>query len=210
MTDQLDIFAAIEEACTVPEAPARRTTRERREARAERLRDWADGQERKGTARVEAARAVADMIPLGQPMMPGHHSYRADVNRRARMRSNWDKGFEALNKAESMRSRAANIEAAAARAIYSDDDDAVPALEARIAALEAERAAVKAYNVSCRKGAPCPDLLLPQQRAKLEQVQRYSPCPRDDGSLPGYVLSNLSGNIKRNRDRLAQLRRGAS
>jgi hypothetical protein len=41
-------------------------------------------------------------------------------------------------------------------------------------------------------------------------VQRVCPYQLGkNGAMPAYALSNLSGNIKRNRDRLEQLRRQA-
>lgn len=182
------------------------TYRDRREARAERLRTWADGQERKGENRLAAARQTADMIPMGQPMMPGHHSYKSDRNRRDRMMANWDKGYEHARKADSMRSRADNIEAAAEHAIYSDDHDAVERLQERIAGLEAERGRIKAYNASCRKGAPNEALLSNAQVAQLASVRQYSPYSLGKkGEFPGYALSNLGGNITKQRARLAEL-----
>lgn len=41
-----------------------------------------------------AADAVFGRIPFGQPTMPGHHSYRADVNRRERARNRLGCSFE--------------------------------------------------------------------------------------------------------------------
>jgi hypothetical protein len=186
------------------------TYRERREARAERLRDWAEGQDRKGDARLASYRQTADMIPLAQPMMPSHYSYKSDRNRRDRMIANFEKGYEAKAKAESMRNRADNIEAAADHAIYSDDDDAIERLAERIAGLEAERDRIKAYNASCRKGKADESLLDAAQVASLESVRRHCPYQLGkQGQMPGYALSNLSGNIAKQRARLAGLQRKA-
>jgi len=60
------------------------------------------------------------------------------------------RSIDHTTKAAEMRSKAANIEAAAARSIYSDDPDAVEQLEARLAELEAKRDRIKAYNKSVR------------------------------------------------------------
>ena len=203
-------FSTPDEACTVPPERPRLTTRERRERRAERLRGWADGQEAKGSARLAQARQAADVIPFGQPILVGHYSEGRDRRYRDRIVTNTGKGFEALAKAESMRSRAANIEAAAARAIYSDDDDAIERLEERIATLEAERDRIKRYNASCRKGAPDRSILTEQEASSLDSTMRVAPYMCKGGQFPAYHLSNLSGNIKRQRDRLAQLRRQVS
>ena len=191
------------------------TYRERREAKAERLREWADKREAKADAAYARARQLGDAIPFGQPVLVGHHSegrHRRDLGR---IDSAMTQTVEHSRKAEEMRRRADNIEAAAAHAIYSDDDDAVERLRERIAELEAERARIKAYNASCRKAAKAggtgdTSILTDAERADLLSLAKYAPYQlRAGGAFPAYKLSNLSGNIKRNRDRLAELEVGA-
>ncbi len=185
------------------------TYRERREARADRLDGWADKRQTRGEATLDRARTMADAIPFGQPMLVDHYSYRRDVNYRNRINSTFRRSFEDLNKATSMTSRAANIRAAADRAIYSDDDNAVEALTVRIEKLEAERARIKAYNASCRKGAPDLALLDEKQQAGLASALKYSAHACKGGTFPAYSLTNLSGNIAKQRKRLTQLTREA-
>jgi hypothetical protein len=182
------------------------TTRERREARAARLREWAEKREAKSDAAAEKTKAMLDAIPLGQPILGDHYSAGRDRRYRDRAAATMGRAVEDGRKAREMQSKAANIEAAAEAAIYSDDPDAVEQLQERIAGLEAERSRVKAYNASCRRGAPDPSLLDEAQRALIERIAKVTPYAlRKDGSFPGYHLSNLSGNIKRNRDRLTEL-----
>ena len=50
------------------------TYRERRLAKAERLRDWAVKREEKAASAFKAAHTLADMIPMGQPILVDHHS----------------------------------------------------------------------------------------------------------------------------------------
>lgn len=173
------------------------TYRERREARAERLADWADKREAKGTAEVEHARAMFDVIPFGQPMMPDHYSYGRDRNYRARAGRTYDRGFENLATAERMREKAANIARQAEHAIYTDDADACERLAERIAGLEAEREACKQANAAYRKAHP-------ELRA-MTAYQRNQAVP-----FPSYHLENLSGSISRQRARLALLERQAA
>jgi hypothetical protein len=109
------------------------TYRERRARRAERLRGWADKREARSDTALGRAHQIMDAIPFGQPILVGHHSEgraRADVRR---IDSGLRSGFEHADTARDFRSRADNIERAAARAIYSDDVDAVERLEQRIA-----------------------------------------------------------------------------
>jgi len=186
------------------------TYRERRERRAARLREWADKREQRAEQAHDSARTILDMIPMGQPVLLGHHS--EDRHRRdlTRAHSNIAREIEHSTKAAEFRSRAETIEAAAERAIYSDDPDAVERLRERIAELETERDRIKAYNASCRKGSPNPELLDRRQQALLQSIIDHAPYQLGrNNSLPGYALSNLGGNINRQRKRLACLEREA-
>lgn len=184
------------------------TYRERRERRAERLREWAGKREAKADAALNQARAMSDVIPFGQPILVGHHSQGRDERYRARIGATYDRAYEHATKAQGMTRRADGIEAQLAGAIYSDDPDAIEQLQARIANLEAERDRIKAYNATCRKDTPDESLLTDKERADLESVRRYAPYQLGKGgAFPGYKLSNLNGNITRNRQRLESLKR---
>jgi len=183
------------------------TYRERREGRAKRRREWAEKREEKAAGSLERARGLADMIPLGQPVLSGHHSERRHRRDLDRIEGGYRAGFEQAAKAEEFKSRAANVEAQVSRAIYSDDPDAVEALERRISGLEAERDRIKAYNAICRKGAPDVSLLDARQAANLEGIRAHCPYQLGKGgAYPAYALANLSGDIGRNRKRLERLR----
>lgn len=176
------------------------TYRERRERKAERLREWAEKRQEEASATLQRDRETygGDVAFNTQP---GH------IPLRARVIARTDRAFASLSKAQSMESRAANIESQLDGAIYSDDPDAIEALKARIATLEAERDRIKAYNASCRKGAPDVLLLDEAQRRELKSVLNYAPYQiGKGGQFPSYHLQNLGGNITRNRQRLASLK----
>jgi len=182
------------------------TYRERREAKADRLRGWADKREAKAGTAFDRADQIADMIPFGQPILVGHHSegrHRRDV---ARIESGMRQGIEHSDKAQDFRRRADGIESQLDRAIYSDDDDAVEKLRERVADLEAERDRIKRFNATARKGSPDFSILTERETAELLSVAKHAAYQLGKGgSFPAYKLTNLAGNIKRNRDRLAQL-----
>ena len=182
------------------------TYRERREAKAERLREWAGKREAKASAAFQRADQIADMIPMGQPILVGHYSekrHRADLDR---INRGMGAGFEHAEKAKEFDRRAAGIDHQLETSIYSDDADAIPRLWERVWALEAERDRIKAYNASCRKGAPELGALDDSQRETLAMVTRVAAWQLGKGgAFPGYALSNLSGNIARLRKRLAEL-----
>lgn len=183
------------------------TYRERREARAERLREWADKREVKAEQAYSAARQTADMIPFGQPILVGHHSQRRAERDFDRIHRNMGKSIEHAKKAEEMRRKADNIEAAADAAIYSDDPDAAERLADKIATLEAERDRIKRYNATCRKGAPDRSILTDDEVRDLESCLRYAAFQCKGEAFPSYVLSNLGKKITTAKKRLAELDR---
>ncbi len=124
------------------------------------------------------------------------------------MRANYDRGFEHAAKADEMRARAANIDAAAGRAIYSDDPDATDRLAARVAELEAQRDRIKAYNATCKRGAPDLSILTDRERAQHLRTLELAAWQCKGGAFPAYALSNLGAEIRRNRARLDALRGG--
>lgn len=169
------------------------TYRERRLAKAERLREWAEKREAKSAASFKRAHDIADMIPLGQPILVGHHSQRHAERDAERIDNGMRAGFEHGDKARRMHGKAGEIERQADRAIYSDDPDAVEALTARIAELEVERETKKARNAAYRT----------EHKAELKALTAYW---RDQAMPhPSFELTNLSGNIARNKKRLAEL-----
>lgn len=183
------------------------TYRDRREARADRLEEWAAKREQKAEAAEASARQIADQIPFGQPILVGHHSEGHARRDAERIFNRTAKAHEHSAKADEMARKAANIRAATHRSIYSDDTDAIERLEERIAELEAERDSIKAYNASCRKGAPDPSLLSDKGRSDLESIAKFAPYQlRKNGAMPAYAVTNLNGNITRNRQRLDKLK----
>lgn len=188
------------------------TYRERREARAARLEEWAAKREAKAAAAHESVHRIADGIPFGQPILVGHHSERHARRDVERIDSGMRRSVENARKAEEMAAKAANIRSAADRAIYSDDHDAIERLEEKLAGLEAERDRIKAYNASCRKGAKTEtpgdlSLLDDKQRREIISTAKVAPYMLGkNGAMPAYHLSNLSGVISTTRKRLGQLR----
>jgi hypothetical protein len=186
----------------------RLTYRERREARAARLREWASKRDARAEQAATATDALTAAIPPGQPILLGHHSQRRAERDRDRIDRGVRRTVEHTEKAREFTRRADKIEAAAEHAIYSDDPDAIARLTERIAALERERDTIKAYNAACRKGIADPATLpanLARELATSIKAWGDIQCP--GGRFPSYTLSNLQANIRRNRKRLQQLTR---
>src|SRR3990167_606942 len=128
------------------------TYRERKEARMQRRLDWASGRDAKAKAGFDKARRIADAIPFGQPILVGHHSEKHACADQERIHNGMAAGVESQAMAAHHRSVAGNIEDQLDRSIYSDDANAVEALEARFAALDAQRERMALINKLYKKG----------------------------------------------------------
>lgn len=185
------------------------TRRERREARAERLEAWAESREAKAEDAYERSRAATDGIPMGQPVLADHHSARGHRAALERSRRAMDATVEHGRMAERHRGKAANVRRELDRSIYSDDPDAAERLEAKLADLEARRDQIKAYNAKARahhkatgKLYACPEEL--PDDIDLMVLARVGQL-KESGALPAYASSNLGSEIRRCKQRLAEL-----
>ena len=167
------------------------TYRDRREARAERLSGWAGTREQQAAAVLKAGEPFTSDLAFNT--QPGHIPFRA------RLIAREDRARESLGRAASMRSRADGIEDQLSASIYDDDPDAIEQLRARITRLETECDKAKAANAAYRR----------EHRAELKAME--SAYKRDQAvPYPGYHLTNLSGNLSRQRARLARLEKAAT
>ncbi len=183
------------------------TYRDRRLARAERLREWAEKRAHRSTGNFTRAHNLVKDIPLGQPILVGHHSERRHRRTLERSDNAMRQACEDSDKAGEMSSRAANIEAAVDRAIYRDDPDAIERLTEKLSGLEALRARYKAENAAYRKGDPafaaCLGITVEAAAARRVTIEQgYSWCRQPH---PAYSLQNLGGTITKERKRLAEL-----
>jgi hypothetical protein len=105
---------------------------ERVEARVDRYSGYSDSAATRSTAARDASRAITDGRPFGQPMMPDHYSYRADVRRQDRVHSLEERRFAEADKAEHWANRAAG---AASNEAHKQDPRAIMR---RIETLEVE------------------------------------------------------------------------
>lgn len=197
------------------------TYRERRLARAERLAEWAEKRAARASGGFTRAHDIIKNIPMGQPILVGHHSERHHRRDLARHDQAMRKACDDQDKSREMSSKAAEIERQADHAIYDDDPDAIERLTEKLQSLEAERDRKAAANKILRKkmlnkdGSVNSDWKV-DQLATLYQVNgesarklydQFAKHPDYRGRLgfEAYELSNLGGNITRARQRLARL-----
>jgi hypothetical protein len=150
---------------------------EKLDSKRERLQDRAMKFKRISDSCYASAQHMSSYIPLGQPILVGHHSEKRHRRDLARINSNYDKAFESANYAKHLAARAANV---GANGISSDDPEALAKLKEKLQGLENRRETMKAINKEARK-------------AKAEKPYET------------WQLSNLAGNIRNVKLRIAQL-----
>jgi len=185
------------------------TRRERMERRLERRLDWAASRDSKAATAFDKAHRIADQIPLGQPILVGHHSEahaRRDVDR---IHSGMSQGVESSRMAEHHRSKAAGIADQLDRSIFSDDPDAPERLRERIAELEAQRDTRKRANAAYKRGGIQAVRAEVGDKIALDGARTMQLCPWEKVPFPPYSISNLGANIRRLRERLSQVERAA-
>ena len=201
------------------------TYRERREARAARRLEWAEKRKAKAEGAFKSVSTLADNIPLGQPILVGHHSEKRARRDQDRIQSGMRKGIEHQDMAEKHTDAAAEIGRQLDNSIYEDDHDRDEKLREKLADLEARRARIKDINSWLRKNAKAHGVtslkvyrvaqdstkvaaLIDAVKKALELTERefrdlllsfqYSQTI----GYPPYESTNLSGNISRTRKRL--------
>jgi hypothetical protein len=176
------------------------TYEERRAARQDRIDGRAAAKTAEASAHYKAARAAVEHIPMGQPILVGHHSegrHRRDL---ARSDNAMRKSCEASREAERLESTRATS------AVLATDDDALDVLAARIAEAEAQQERMRAANkaILAKKGAAG---LLAAGFTEAQAAAILKPDVMGAVGFPSYALSNNSANIRRMKERLAALTR---
>jgi len=186
----------------------RRDYESRRTARIERLRARAERHAAEGAALVAQGDRMASVIPMGQPILVGHHSERRDRSYRAKINGKFERGYASLKQAENLDRRADVAERN--NAISSDDPNAVERLREKLAKLQADRDTMKRVNKAYSKGgfrAAFPNAK-PEQIAKL--AEKLAACPWDRKPYPSFALTNTGAEIRRVEKRIAELERRAA
>lgn len=175
------------------------TRRERLERKLEKRHDWAASRHRKAAHGFAQAEPYRGDVAFNT--QPGHIPERARVIRAT------ERAFEDTKMAQHHEQKAAGLAHQLDRAIFSDDDNAVEALKARIAENLAKREHMTARNKAYRKGleafAAFEGCTIEQAEKRRETIEAgYSWCRQPH---PAYELSNLGGRIRADRERLVAI-----
>jgi hypothetical protein len=176
---------------------------ERQTKRKERLEAKAEEAETESTRQWEHSREITDHIPLGQPILIGHHSEKRHRRDLERSDSAMRRSVEATKKAEYYRNKARSI---GHGGISSDDPDATTKLEEKLSRLEENQKEMKRINREFRKSGIDGVTGISEEsrerlRASLENRYSWEKLP-----FARYVLSNNNANIKRIRKRIDSLK----
>ena len=181
------------------------TRRERMEARVEKRRDWSEKAAVRSDARLKTAHTIADGIPLGQPILVGHHSERRHRKDAERIRTNMSKGIEEQKLSQHHDRIADTLEDRLETTVFSDDTDAISALEARVAEREKKADRDTSINKAWRKGGAAAVLALGLSEALVETLSRtMALCPWLKGPCD---TTNTRASIRRDKDRIEQIKR---
>ena len=179
---------------------------EKRQARIDRLSRQA--QRARGEAELadKKAHAIMDSIPLGQPILLGHHSERHARSDAAKIDRNLYKAWDLSKEADELDRRARAAENNTA--IFSDNPAAGELLEEKLARLKKRREVMKAANRLVKKGDRAGLAELGYSERLIDQL--FTP-PYPNGSIgyPAFTIANLGATIRGVEKRLEEIEKHA-
>jgi hypothetical protein len=171
---------------------------QKQEARIKRFQELAQKNESEAQSLYNSAHKMADVIPLGQPILIGHHSEKSDRSYRARINNTFERAFETSEKADYYKNRADN--ALSNNAISSDAPDAINLLREKLLNLKASHEMMIAGNKIIRSKK----LSFDQKIAELVKIgmsegRAKGTLTMDDCGefgFPRYAITNSGANIR--------------
>jgi hypothetical protein len=181
------------------------TRRERLERKLEKRHEWAEKAEARSDAHYNTGHKMLDAIPMGQPILVGHHSEKRDRNYRDRAGNHMSKFVEERKLAAHHEQKAAGLASALETNIFSDDNDAIEALEARVAENETKRDHMKKVNTLYRKadvaGLAALGFDYEALKAKIDKAYSWEKAP-----FVGWELTNLGARIRTDKKRIEHVK----
>ena len=178
----------------------------RLDAKRRRLLKAAEAAEQASVEAYERAREIGHNIPLGQPILVGHHSeagHRADLRR---IDNAMRKSVTQQARAQELRRRA---EAVGTAGISADDPEAISKLEAKLEGLHRLREQYRLINKlhAAYIKNPATDLSAVCEKAQ-NLIKTYEPrYSSEPHPVAPWQLKNLGARIRSTRQRLERLKR---
>ena len=148
------------------------------------------------------SKQMAGVIPMGQPILVGHHSEKRDRRYREKIDGTMRRSVEAGKKADYYADKAQCIKDN--DAIFSDDPQALSKLEQKLAALKDRQEFMRAANKCLRKKDR--EGFLKLDFASAELWTRLLNPEWGGVGFAAYSLSNNNANIRRTQKRIAVLK----
>ncbi|HEY9045035.1 MAG TPA: DUF3560 domain-containing protein [Ohtaekwangia sp.] len=153
------------------------------------------------------ASVMASAIPMGQPILIGHHSKKRDRSYREKIDNLQRKSIESQAKSDHYAHRAEST--IQNDSISSDDPQAIEKLREKLSAMEKKQGIMKAANKIIQNGkydetikiAKLVEIGLNEQAARKLLVPMWN----GKGGYERFELSNNSQNMTRTRKRIEQL-----
>ena len=180
---------------------------ERRQKRIGNAKRLAIKNEKEAKDLYNSASEMASIIPMGQPILIGHHFERRDRNYRDKIHNTFGKSLEKSEKAVYYKDKAESIEQN--DAIFSDDPNALEKLDEKLKSLENSQEFMKLANKYIRKNDKQSFLKIPHATEKIWE-QLNTPDVMGAIGFPHYSLSNNNANIRQVKQRIAQLQNRAT
>ena len=180
----------------------------KQQERKERYLQLAEQAEQESRTVWREADKMADAIPMGQPILIGHHSERADRAFRDRIDRKHHKAVELDNKAEYYRHKAESV---GSGGISGLDPDAVAKLEKelekRIEEQEHMKAANRAVKMKDTEKGNAKLREMGYTDSNISDLRKPDFCGRI--GYPDYMLQNNNASIRRIKERIADLQAAA-
>jgi len=175
---------------------------QRQEDRKNNLLGRADNKRQQAKEKVDRSNQLVAGIPLGQPILVGHHSEQRHRNALEKSQNAMFKSVELNQAAKELERRAAAV---GTGGISSDDPEAIEKLKNKLANLEASQELMKKINRQYKKGGwDVVDCIDDDNKAELQahmnRSWRINPKPYES-----YTLQNNNAVIKTTRDRIKEL-----
>ena len=178
---------------------------ERQQERKERYLQLAEQAEQESRTVWREADKMADAIPMGQPILIGHHSERSDRAFRDRIDRKHHKAVELDNKAEYYRHKAESV---GTGGISGLDPNAVAKMEKELdkrgKAKERMKAANRAVKLKDVEKGNAKLREMGYTDSNISELRKPDFCGRI--GYPDYALQNNNASIRRIKERIAELK----
>ena len=179
---------------------------EKKQRRIDYYNEKAEKFEQQSSQLAHESSKMVEAIPLGQPLLVDHYSYKSDKNYRDRAWGKMEKSVEAGQKADYYRSKAESAEKNTA--ISSDDPEAVDKLKEKLQQRQYLQSHMKKVNAYYRKNGTMKGFegISDEKAAEIDESVKNDYSWITAPYAP-YELSNNNAEINRLKKRIESLER---